>query len=70
MNIEGWECKGCGRPVFYDWVTHGGDDNDNYYWHVGCYYYEMRKNEKPIEPSASKQLSLWEETRRGTNSVV
>jgi hypothetical protein len=61
MNIEGWECKGCGRPVFYDWVTHTGTDNDNYYWHVSCHHLELRKNEEAFEPSITRQLSLFGE---------
>ena len=38
-------CKGCDRPIFYDWVTHGGDENDEHRYHVGCYYYAMREKD-------------------------
>lgn len=59
MTIEGWECKGCGRPVFYDWPTYSGDSRDDYYWHVICFY--LGGNiETPIESRDTKQLPLWE----------
>ena len=54
MNTEGWECKGCGRTVFYNWPTHAGDSRDDYYWHVVCYFLEGRKHEAPIEPRVNQ----------------
>jgi hypothetical protein len=60
MNIEGWTCRGCGRPVFYDWATNVGDSRDDFYWHVICFYLGDRI-ETPCEPSTTRQLSLFGE---------
>lgn len=60
MILEGWECKGCGRPVFYNWPTHAGDSRDDYYFHVVCFFIEGRKHEAPVEPRTPKQHQLWE----------
>lgn len=52
--MEPRTCKGCDRPIFYDWLHYGGSENDEHYYHVGCYFFEVRNHEALAQPRDTK----------------